>query len=82
VDTAGPTGGRYAVEVGPGDSGMRISLRRRLAEGGLGDVLGELVSWSQGQVQLRRRDGVLVTVAEGDVVAAKRIGPPPERRPS
>jgi hypothetical protein len=61
---------------------MRISLRRRLVEGGMGDVLGVLVSWSDGQVQLRRRDGVVVSVAEGDVVAAKRIGPPPERRPA
>jgi len=61
---------------------MRISLRRRLVEGGMGDVLGVLVSWSDGQVQLRRRDGVIVSVAEGDVVAAKRIGPPPERRPA
>ncbi len=48
----------------------------------MGDVLGVLVSWSDGQVQLRRRDGVVVSVAEGDVVAAKRIGPPPERRPA
>jgi len=61
---------------------MRISLRRRLVEGGMGDVLGVLVSWSEGQVQLRRRDGVVVSVAEADVVAAKRIGPPPERRPA
>jgi len=61
---------------------MRISLRRRLVEGGMGDVLGVLVSWSDGQVQLRRRDGVVVSVAEVDVVAAKRIGPPPERRPA
>ncbi len=48
----------------------------------MGDVLGVLVSWSDGQVQLRRRDGVVVSVAEVDVVAAKRIGPPPERRPA
>ena len=39
-----PPGGRYALEVGPGDSGMRISLRRKLVEGGHGDVLGELLS--------------------------------------
>ncbi len=48
----------------------------------MGDVLGVLVSWSDGQVQLRRRDGVVVSVAEADVVAAKRIGPAPERRPA
>lgn len=76
-----PTGGRrYVFDVGPGDSGMRITLRRRLPEGGLGDVLGQLLSWQDGVVTLRRRDDVVVTVQEADVVAAKRIGPPPVPR--
>ena len=64
---------RYVVDVGPGDSGVRVSLRRRLAGGGLGDVLGELVSWADGVVRVRSRDDVVHEVAEGDVVAAKRI---------
>ncbi|MDP9101886.1 MAG: hypothetical protein M3N21_07055 [Actinomycetota bacterium] len=71
---------RYTVDVGPGDSGMRVTVRRRLVEGGLGDVLGELLEWDAGVLKLRRRDGVVVEVAEGDVVAAKRIPPPPPPR--
>jgi hypothetical protein len=75
-----PVGVRYAQEVGPGDSGMRITLRRRLAEGGYGDVLGVLESWAAGLVTVVRSDGSRVVVAEGDVVATRRIPPPPARR--
>ena len=71
---------RYTRDVGPGDSGVRVSLRRSLPEGGLGDVLGDLLSWADGQVLVRRKDGSVVEVAEADVVAAKRIPPPPVRR--
>jgi hypothetical protein len=68
------------IDVGPGDAGVRVSLRRRLPEGGYGDVLGDLVSWASGVVTVRRRDGSEVAVPEADVVAAKRVPPPPERR--
>ena len=71
---------RYTVDVGPGDSGVRVSLRRALPDGGYGDVLGDLLSWADGLVRVRRRDGSVVEVAEHDVVAAKRVPPPPERR--
>ncbi len=71
---------RYTVDVGPGDSGVRISLRRRLPEGGLGDVLGELVSWVDGVVTVRRKDGTEVAVVAQDVLAAKRVPPAPVRR--
>ena len=71
---------RFTIDVGPGDHGMRISLRRRLPEGGYGDVLGELLSWADDQVRVERRDGLVVEVAASDVVAAKRIPPAPERR--
>jgi hypothetical protein len=72
---------RYTRDVGPGDAGVRVSLRRRLPEGGLGDLLGVVERWSGGEVSLRDRHGRLHTVAEDDVVAAKRVPPAPERRP-
>jgi len=59
--------------------GARVVLRRRLPEGGSGDLLGELVRWDA-EVVVRDRDGRLHTVARPDVVAAKRVPPPPERR--
>ena len=70
---------KYARDVGPGDSGVRVSLRRVLPEGGLGDVLGQLLSWTD-VVRVERRDGVVVEVPADTVVAAKRVPPAPERR--
>ena len=83
---AGVQGGvRYTVDVGPSTAveavGVRVSLRRRLPEGGLGDVLGTVTRWSDGVVEVVRRDGTVVSVDEADVVAAKRVPPAPERRP-
>jgi hypothetical protein len=70
---------RYTRDVGPGDSGVRVSLRRALPEGGYGDVLGQLLSWTE-VVRIERRDGVVVEVPSETVVAAKRVPPAPERR--
>jgi hypothetical protein len=70
----------FTIDVGPGDSGVRISLRRTLPEGGYGDVLGDLLSWADGMVRVERRDGTVIEVPEATVVAAKRIPPPPARR--
>lgn len=73
------TGVAYTINVGPGDSGVRISLRRRLPEGGYGDVLGELLGWDS-EVRVQRKDGSIVVIDPQTVVAAKRIPPAPERR--
>ena len=54
-------------------------VRRRLPDGQYGDVLGELVSWTD-QVVVRDRHGVSHTIGAADVVAGKRIPPPPARR--
>ena len=75
-----PAGVRYVRDVSPADVGVRVSLRRNLPEGGLGDVLGVLSAWSDGVLRIQRRDGSDVDVDEAAVVAVKRIPPPPERR--
>jgi hypothetical protein len=69
---------RYVRDVGPGDSGVRVSLRRSLPEGGYGDVLGQLVSWTD-VVVIETRRGI-VEVPADTVVAAKQVPPAPERR--
>ena len=58
---------------------MRVVLRRRLSDGGLGDVLGYVERWSDGEVVVRTRTGT-VLVREVDLVAAKRVPEPPVRR--
>lgn len=69
----------FTINVGRGDSGVRISLRRTLPSGGFGDVLGELLSWDD-VVRVQRRDGIVVEIPADTVIAAKKIPPPPERR--
>lgn len=69
---------RYTRDVGPGDSGVRVSLRRALPEGGYGDVLGQLVSWTD-TVVIETRHGIVEVPSEA-VVAAKRVPPAPSRR--
>ena len=71
---------RYTRDVGPGDSRVRVSLRHRLPDGQLTDVLGELERWADGVVEVRDRHGALHVVGEDAVVAAKRVPPPPVRR--
>ncbi len=70
---------RFVINVGPGDAGVRISLRRTLPEGGYADVLGELLSWDT-VVRVQKRDGEVVEIDPATVVAAKKIPPPPARR--
>jgi hypothetical protein len=70
---------RYALSLGPADVGARVVVRRRLPEGRYGDVLGELLSWGA-EVVVRDRHGVRHAMAVEDVVAGKRVPPPPERR--
>ncbi|TDD95617.1 hypothetical protein E1298_04370 [Actinomadura rubrisoli] len=74
---------RLVVSISSADVGQRVSLRRRLPTGEYSDVVGVLESWADGTLQVRRRDGELVEVPEGIVVAGKVVPrqPPPRRRP-
>ena len=67
------------MRLGPDDVGTRVVVRRRLPEGQYGDVLGELVSWSE-EVVVRDRHGALVRFPLADVVLGKQVPPAPERR--
>ncbi len=71
---------RYALTAGPADVGMRVVVRRRLPDGRYADLLGELLHWDEQSVGVRDRHGQEHTVRTSDVVAAKRVPPPPQRR--
>ena len=75
-----PAGGVYRVAVTPADVGSRVTLRRAVPEG-VSDVVGDRLSWADGVLSVRRRDGSVVTVPEGDVVAARVVPPAPARVP-
>ena len=80
MEAAEPAGARFALTAGAADIGARVVVRRRLAEGGFGDLLGELLRWDDEAVGVRDRHGEAHLVARSDVVAAKRVPPPPARR--
>lgn len=65
------------------DVGHRVVVRRRIGERDgrpqYSDILGELLRFDD-RVVIRRADGVEVEVGPADVVAGKRIPPPPTRR--
>ena len=67
---------RYRVDLSAADVGARVTVRRMLPTGRLGDVVGELLSWRHGRLVVRRRDGTLAEFAEVDIVAARRVAPP------
>lgn len=71
---------RYARRLSPQDVGSRVVVRRTLPEGGLGDVLGELVAWRADALSVRVRSGELVEVPLASVVAGKPVPPAPRRR--
>jgi hypothetical protein len=60
-------------------AGTRVVVRRRLADGGLGDVLGDLLEVSDDGVVVATRRGP-VRVAGADIVLGKPVPPPPPRR--
>ena len=62
------------------DVGSRVSLRR-VVEAGVADVVGDLVSWADGVLSVRRRDGKIIAVAEADLLAGRVVPPAPERPP-
>jgi hypothetical protein len=71
----------YRVQISPADVGRRIMVRRRLTDGreGLGDVVGDLLSWADAALTIRTRAGDVV-VDEASVVAGKTVPAPVARR--
>ena len=83
MDAADQPGGsevRYVLALGPNDIGARVVIRRRLADGGLGDLLGELLAWDADAVVVRDRHGVSHPIDPVDIVAGKQVPPAPARR--
>ena len=59
--------------------GARVVVRRRLAEGGFSDVLGELVYRSPDAVEVAHHGGT-ERIEAAEIAIGKIVPPPPERR--
>lgn len=65
-----------AVRICPADVGRRVTLRHRVpGDHRLTDVVGTLQEWAGSELRVARRDGAVVRVSGGDLVAAKVVRP-------
>ncbi|TYB56770.1 hypothetical protein FXF51_42420 [Nonomuraea sp. PA05] len=69
---------RLVIAITTQDIGARITTRRRVP-GGFSDVVGILVSWADGVLEIRKKDGTVVTIREESLVAAKVVPAAPPR---
>ena len=78
-------GAAHANEVGPDHVGRRVTVRYLVTDGGAErptDVVGHLRAWEDEVLAVERRDGGLVRVPAGAIVASRLIpDAPPRRRP-
>ncbi len=63
------------VRIAPADVGRRVTIRHRTTDSLLTDVVGVLLSWTDGVLRVQRRTGEVREVAEATVVAAKVVAP-------
>ncbi|MFI0722387.1 GNAT family N-acetyltransferase [Streptomyces sp. NPDC021224] len=77
-------GARLEVRITPADVGKRVSVRQltEIVDGHptFTDTVGVLASWNEGVVNITRRDGMEVLIAESALVAGKVVPPAPPRR--
>ena len=78
--------GGLVVRITPADVGRRVSVRSAVAaqpgQPSTTDTLGYLRRWEDGELTIERRDGSLAVIQDGDLLAGKVIGDPPQRRTS
>ena len=67
---------RLEVKVDCDDVGSRVTVRRRLADGRLGDVLGILEGCDELVFHVRDRRGEINVIDRSEVVAAKVVQRP------
>lgn len=63
----------YRIAVSCEDVGSRVTVRMRLDDGALSDVLGVLEGCDDSLFEIRDRSGALRRVARADVVSAKVV---------
>jgi ribosome maturation factor RimP len=73
---------RSVDELGAEDVGRRVTVRRRLSEGGYSDVIGVLEHADKTSVTVRDRNGHRHTIERTDIAAARVVrSPAPLRKP-
>lgn len=73
---------RSADHLGPEHRGHRVTVRRKLAEGGYSDVVGVLEHIDISSVTVRTHKGDTVTITRSEIAAARVVEAPPPRNPA
>lgn len=77
---------RYRQEVAPEHVGSRVSIRRWVTDPDRGpvpsDVVGRLITWSDDDhLEVRKRDGTLVSLDAADILASRVVPEHPRLPP-
>lgn len=76
---------RGVVRITAADVGRRVSVRAEVqappGEPSATEIVGTLLAWENGLLDIRRRDGSVAQVRETDLVAGRTVPDPPPRRP-
>jgi len=73
---------RSVDHLGPQHQGHRVTVRRKLHEGGYSDVVGVLEHIDISSVRVRNHKGVAVTIPRSEIAAARVVETSPLRNPS
>jgi ribosome maturation factor RimP len=68
--------------LGPEHQGHRVTVRRRLQEGGYSDVVGVLEHIDTSSVTVRTHRGDKVVIPQSEIAAARVIEAPPLKNPA
>jgi hypothetical protein len=66
--------------INAGDVGRRVTIRRRLPEGGYSDVVGMLERADESTLAVRDKKGRLIEIARAEIALSKLVPSQPSRR--
>jgi len=72
---------RSVDDIGPEHRGRRVTVRRKLPDGGYSDVIGVCEQADPSSLTVRNKNGETIVIARSEIVAARLVGPPSREDP-
>ena len=73
---------RSVDTLGPQHRGHRVTVRRKLSEGGYTDIVGVLEHIDISSANIRTHKGDVVTIPRSEIAAARVVEAPPLKNPT